>query len=94
MSDSAPMAFIEWVDAAPATDNLAPKKVEALVEQKEKPAAEPEGDATKTKKRGSVGSKTAAAKAKRAETKTRKIAGRAIQEAKPKPILRKGRKKS
>lgn len=94
LSDSAPMAFIEWVDAAPATDDLAPKKVEAPVEKKEKPAAEPKGEAATTKKRGSVGSRTVAAKAKRAETKTRKIAGQAIQDAKPKPVLRKGRKKA
>ena len=94
MSDSAPMAFIEWVDAAPATDDLAPKKVEAPIEKKEKPVAEPKSEgATTTKKRGSVPSKTTAAKAKRAETKSRKIAGRAIQDAKPKPTLRKGRKK-
>ena len=29
MSDSAPMAYIEWVDSAPAADDLAPKQVGA-----------------------------------------------------------------
>ena len=82
LSDSAPMAYIEWVDAAPSADELAPKQVGAPADKKkaDKPAtgevvakAPPEkktGDGT-VKKR-TTGSQRAAAIAKRAETKTRK----------------------
>ncbi len=78
LSDSAPMAFIEWVDAAPAADELAPKTVAAPVEKKEKPAkpAVPAADQTPgspaTKKKRTLGSRKVADKAKRATEKTRK----------------------
>ena len=82
MSDSAPMAYIEWVDAAPSADELAPKQVGAPADKKaDKPAAgeavaktPPEkktGDGT-VKKRA-TGSQRTAAIAKRAATKTRKV---------------------
>ena len=82
MSDSAPMAYIEWVDNAPAADELAPKQVSAPADKKkaDKPEAgeavattSPEkktGDGT-VKKRA-TGSQRAASIAKRAESKTRK----------------------
>ena len=78
LSDSAPMAFIEWVDAAPSADELAPKTVAAPVEKKEKPAkpAVPAADQTPgspaTKKKRNLGSRTVADKAKRALAKSRK----------------------
>lgn len=83
MSDSAPMAYIEWVDSAPAADELAPKQVGAPADKKSaRPAKEEKFDATATttskeksgvtKKRASVGSKRSAGIAKRAESKTRK----------------------
>ncbi len=83
MSDSAPMAYIEWVDAAPSADELAPKQVGAPADKKkaDQPTAgeavaktAPEkktGDGT-IKKRMNTGSQRAAAIARRAETKTRK----------------------
>ncbi len=87
MSDSAPMAYIEWVDSAPVVDDLAPKQVGAPADKKAaKPATEEKSDATPAKakapakeksgdakkKSGTTGSKRAASIAKRAETKTRK----------------------
>ena len=81
MSDSAPMAYIEWVDSAPAVDELAPKQVGAPADKKAaKPAKEEKSEAATTdkeksgatKKRTSVGSKRTAGIAKRAESKTRK----------------------
>ena len=99
LSDSAPMAYIEWVDAAPTTDDLAPKEVKAPVEKKEKPAADKEASTAKApgspapKKRGSVGSRKVADKAKRALAKTRKQTAAAALKAKPKASARvKGRK--
>ncbi len=78
MSDSAPMAYIEWVDSAPAVDELAPKQVGAPAEKKaaktEKSetttAKEKSGD--ETRKRVGTGSKRAAGIAKRTATRTRK----------------------
>ena len=87
MSDSAPMAYIEWVDNAPATDELAPKQVGAPAEKKTaKVTKEEKSEATTTAKapvkkkaegetaakKRTTGSQRAAAIAKRAETKTRK----------------------
>ncbi len=85
MSDSAPMAYIEWVDAAPAVDDLAPKQVGAPADKKAaKTAKEEKSEATTTakapakeksddaKKRGRTGSKRSEGIAKRAEAKTRK----------------------
>ncbi len=78
MSDSAPMAYIEWVDSAPVVDDLAPKQVDAPADKK---AAKPEKSETttakeksgdETKKRVGTGSKRAAGIAKRTATKTRK----------------------
>ena len=96
MSDSAPMAYIEWVDAAaPSADELAPKQVGAPADKKkaDKPAetaattakTPPEkktGDGT-VKKR-TTGSQRAAAIAKRAETKTRKANAATTPQAKAK----------
>ena len=82
MSDSAPMAYIEWVDNAPAADELAPKQVSAPADKKKAdqpatgeavaktPPEKKTGDGA-VKKR-STGSQRAAAIAKRAESKTRK----------------------
>ena len=81
LSDSAQMAYIEWVDLAPAADDLAPKQVGAPAKEEAVPAAE--GKAPKAKKapsdklaapRKSTGSKKVADKAKRATTKSRKEA--------------------
>ncbi len=85
LSDSAQMAYIEWVDLAPAADELAPKQVGAPAEKQEatpaaapkapkaqKPAASPDAP----KKRG-TGSLKVAAKAKRATEKSRKEAAAA-----------------
>jgi large subunit ribosomal protein L17 len=94
-SDSAPMAYIEWVDAAPATDELAPKEVKPAGKREAKAAPEPETQAAPTeqsapapgtpgaKKRGAAGSRKVADKAKRALSKTRKQTA-ASQQTKPK----------
>ena len=66
MSDSAPMAFIEWVDSAAPADENAPKAEAAA-----KPARAEKTEGT-PKKRGAVGSLKVASKAKRLESKTRK----------------------
>ena len=85
LSDSALMALIEWVDVAPATDDLAPKTVAAPVEKKEKPVrpAVPAADQTPgspaTKKKRNLGSRKVADKARRALDKSRKLAGAAMQ---------------
>ena len=84
------MAYIEWVDAAGAVDDLAPKKVEAPVEKKEKPARKEKPDAKATgapekKKRNTLGSRKVHDKARRAEEKARKIKAAATLKAKPKP---------
>ena len=80
MSDSAPMAYIEWVDNAPSVDELAPKQVGAPADKKAaKPAKEGKADAPseeksgETKKRTNTGSRRAAGIAKRASAKTRKV---------------------
>jgi large subunit ribosomal protein L17 len=91
-SDSAPMAFIEWVDNAPAVegDDLAPKT--ATVAKPESKPAKSEADAGSTeeskKKRGSVGSKRAAEIAKRAGAKYRKETATKTQQIKPKAGMR------
>jgi large subunit ribosomal protein L17 len=89
-SDSAPMAFIEWVDNAPAAeeDALAPKTV--TVAKPEKPAKSEADAGTEEgkKKRGSVGSKRAAEIAKRMTTRIRKEIGAKQQQIKPKATLR------
>ncbi len=83
MSDSAPMAYIEWVDFAPSVDELAPKQVGAPADKKAaKPAKEEKSDASaqapatgksgETKKRAGTGSKRTASIAKRAEFRMRK----------------------
>ena len=96
MSDSAPMAYIEWVDNAPSADELAPKQVGAPADKKKADKAEKseatttakaaankaEGEATK--KRTGTGSQRAAAIAKRAETKTRKANASPTPQAKAK----------
>ncbi len=97
MSDSAPMAFIEWVDLAPVADDLAPKTVEAT-EKKAKPAKAAKGATTAetsaeaseakagdaAKKRGHTGSRRVADKAKRAEMKVRKAKASPTPQAKAK----------
>jgi large subunit ribosomal protein L17 len=90
LSDSAPMAYLEWVDAAGAVDDLAPKKVDAPVEKKAKPAkkekpAAQAGDAPEKPKRNTLGKRKVHDKAKRAEKKARKQKAVAILKAKPKP---------
>ncbi len=79
MSDSAPMAYIEWVDNAPVVDDLAPKQVTAPTDKKvAKPAKEEKSETAKeksdgaAKKRAGIGSKRAMSIAKRAESKKRK----------------------
>ncbi len=76
LSDAAPMAYIEWVDSAPAVDALAPKQVGAPAAKKaDKPAKAEKSDPAAgetAKKRTSTGSKRAEGIAKRAETKRRK----------------------
>ena len=81
LSDSAQMAYIEWVDLAPAADELAPKQVGAPADKQEaKPAAEPKtpkakkpaAATTDAPKKRTVGSKKVADKARRATEKSRK----------------------
>ena len=96
LSDSAEMAYIEWVDSAPAVDELAPKEVGAPAAKQEakapgeaKPAkakkdnADADGEKTGTAKKRSTGARKTTAKAKRAETKSRKQTA-ASQQSKPK----------
>ena len=89
-SDSAKMAYIEWVDSAPVTDDLAPKTVTAPAKKEDKPATEAKpakadktasSEETPTKKR-TTGSRRQAAIAKRAEDKSRKAS--ATTQLKPK----------
>jgi large subunit ribosomal protein L17 len=92
LSDSAPMAYIEWVDTAPAADDLAPKEVKPSAKREAKAApetatetapAEKTAAAPGTKKKRVTGSRTAAEKAKRALSKSRKQTA-ASQQTKPK----------
>ena len=95
LSDSAEMAYIEWVDSAPVADDLAPKQVGAPAAKKEaKPAADQKlADAAKddagglksdaAAKKRATGSRRAADKAKRALSKTRKLTATSLQ-SKPK----------
>ena len=85
LSDSAQMAYIEWVDLAPAADEDAPKQVGAPAKEEAKPAAEPKAPkakkpadaSTDAPKKRSTGSLKVAAKAKRATEKSRKEAAAA-----------------
>ncbi len=82
-SDSAEMAYIEWVDTAPVADDLAPKQVGAPAAKETKPETEAkpakvkeantDGEKAGTAKKRSTGAKKTADKAKRALAKTRKI---------------------
>ena len=94
-SDSAEMAYIEWVDNAPVADDLAPKQVGAPAAKEAKPETEvkpakakktdaADGDNADTAKKRSTGSKKTADKAKRALTKSRKQTAQAQQQIKPK----------
>jgi large subunit ribosomal protein L17 len=89
LSDSAPMAYIEWVDTAPVADDLAPKEVKPAAKPEAKTAPETETDAAPAEKSGGAkrkrvtGSRTAAEKAKRALSKPRKQTA-ASQQTKPK----------
>jgi len=93
-SDSAEMAFIEWVDNAPVADDLAPKQVGAPASKKEakpedeaKPAkasrVDADGEKAGTAKKRSTGARKAADKAKRALSKSRKQTASSLQ-SKPK----------
>ncbi len=92
LSDSAQMAYIEWVDLAPAADDLAPKQVGAPAAAQEEPkAAAPKAkkpaattETTDAPKKRATGSQKVADKAKRAEEKTRKVAAAAQPKAKAK----------
>ena len=82
-SDSAKMAYIEWVDSAPVADDLAPKTVTAPAKA-EKPAAEEKSakapratgtttdETAATPRKRTTGSRRNAAIAKRAEDKSRR----------------------
>ena len=95
MSDSAPMAYIEWVDAAPVADDLAPKEVKPSAKAKAAPATETPAEAAPAeqgaaaagtagaKKKRFTGSRVAAEKAKRAQSKVRKQTA-VSQQTKPK----------
>jgi large subunit ribosomal protein L17 len=87
LSDSAPMAYIEWVDSAPVADELAPKEAKPAAKREAKAAAQSELALTEAvpaeqsaaapskpgaKKKRVVGSRRVADKARRAESKTRK----------------------
>ena len=76
MSDSAPMAYLEWVDTAPAADELAPKKVEAPAAKQE---AQPEGGTAAASETPAVSSEAAAPKksdaARKRNTGSRRAAG-------------------
>lgn len=78
LSDSAPMALIEWVDAAVPAEEGAPK---AEAPAKAEKPARAEGA---PKKRGAVGSRAVASKAKRLESKTRKEKAEKQNAEKPK----------
>ena len=82
LSDSAEMAYIEWVDNAPVADDLAPKQVGAPAAEATKPvkAKKTEGktETDEAAKKRATGSRKYAEKAKRALTKTRKAAGSTI----------------
>ena len=93
-SDSAEMAFIEWVDNAPVADDLAPKQVGAPAakettkpETEAKPAkakqADADGEKAGTARKRSTGARKTADKAKRALAKSRKQTA-ASQQTKPK----------
>lgn len=82
LSDSAPMALIEWVDSAAAAPEGAPK---AEAPAKAEKPARAEGA---PKKRGAVGSRTVALKAKRLEAKTRKEKAEKQNAEKPKAKAR------
>ena len=86
LSDSAQMAYIEWVELAPSADELAPKQVGSpAAKQEATPAAEPKAPKAKkpaaaaadAPKKRSTGSLKASAKAKRATEKSRKEAAAA-----------------
>ncbi len=93
LSDSAEMAYIEWVDNAPSADELAPKQVDVPAAKKEAApdaAAKPakakkatEADEAGAAKKRDTGSRKASEKAKRALTKTRKQTA-SSQQSKPK----------
>ena len=74
MSDSAPMAYLEWVDTAPAGDDLAPKKVEAPAAQKE---AKPEGEAPAAPSEAGAAKKPDARKRNTGSRRAAEIAKRA-----------------
>lgn len=77
LSDSAPMALIEWVDtAAPSEEGASKAETPAKTEKPVRPEGAP-------KKRGAVGSRTVASKAKRLESKTRKA--KAVKQNAEKP---------
>ncbi len=78
LSDSAPMALIEWVDSAAPAEEGAPK---AEAPAKAEKPARAEGA---PKKRGAVGSRTVTSKAKRLESKTRKEKAEKQNAEKPK----------
>ena len=92
LSDSAQMAYIEWVDLAPVADDLAPKQVGAPAAKEPAPAAEPKAKkpADAPRKR-STGSKKAADKARRVDEKSRKAAASA-QPVKSKAALARAKK--
>ena len=93
-SDSAEMAYIEWVDNAPVADDLAPKQVgapaakETKPETEAKPAkakkADADGEKADAAKKRSTGAKKTADKAKRALVKSRKQTADSQLQAKPK----------
>jgi large subunit ribosomal protein L17 len=73
MSDSAPMAYIEWVDSAVVADELAPKTVKPAAKTKAAPAPEAESaDAPAKKKKGGVTARKVTDKAKRQVQKVRR----------------------
>ena len=88
MSDSAPMAYLEWVDTAPAADELAPKKAEAPAAKAE---AKPEGEAkpakseAKTTRKRPTGSRRTASIAKRAQSRAGKLNATTAPSAKVRP---------
>ncbi len=83
ISDSAPMAYLEWVDNAPADNEAAPKQVAGPAAKKEaqpageavpapSKAAKPEKTGT-TKKKRVLGSRRTAGIAKRAKARAGKL---------------------
>ncbi len=96
-SDAAPMAFLEWVDIAPAEDDTvvvetpASKKERKTAKEKTAASAESQsegGDATtgkdKTKKKRDTRSRATVGKAKRTEARERKAKAAAQPKAKAK----------